>query len=417
MAVVTISRQLGSGGDWLARKLSEETGYLLIDKPKILFLLGEKLRHPGRVRLLEERPPSFLEHLVHARDDVDELVELALRELAARHDLVVVGRGGQKLYAEMQEALHVRVVAPLAARVSRLARELEISQEEARERINKIDRERADFLRYRYGIEVDDPTLYHVIINTGRVPLEEALQLLLTLTRSLKACAAMGDQATAEMVVGTTVPSSGDGPPAPAPAPAPASAPTPVAAEAGGTAGVVATAPATPSGSASGSEGAGNRAPGDGRLRALQAATAAVTARVAAGLPAPPVFPWPHKPTYDNQGKIIFAHPSEAQFARVLDFYRVRWEYEPVTFPLEWSEDGRVLEAFTPDFYLPDLNMFVELTTMRQSLVTRKNRKIRQLRELYPQINIKVFYSRDYRMLLRKLGAQPQEDRPKAEAE
>src|SRR5690242_9577114 len=78
-----------------------------------------------------------------------------------------------------------------------------------------------------------------------------------------------------------------------------------------------------------------------------------------------------------------FAHPSEAQFARLLDFYGVAWRYEPRTFPLR-EQDGRVVEAFAPDFYLPDFDLYVELTTLRQSLVTYKNRKLRRLRELYP---------------------------------
>jgi len=404
VAVVTISRQLGSGGDWLARKLSEETGYLLIDKPKLLFLLREKLRHPGRVRLLEERAPSFLEHLSRTRDNVDELVELALRELAARHDLVVVGRGGQRLYAESDQALHVRVIAPPPVRVERLAHDQQITLDEARERIGRSDRERAEFLRYRYGIDVDDPSLYHVIVNTGRVPLEEALQLLLTLTRSLRSNVGVQSQAVTGMAVGSTVVAVPGGV---------GEVALPPAAAAGAKAG--AAPPAAPP--AAPFLGPAGRGTDDGRLRAIQVATAAATARATEGLPAPPVLPWSHKPTRDSRGELVFAHPSEAQFARVLDFYRVRWEYEPVTFPLEWAEDGRVVEAFTPDFYLPDINLFVELTTMKQSLVTRKNRKVRQLRELYPQINIKVFYSHDYRMLLRKLGTRVQAEKAEAGVE
>lgn len=91
-----------------------------------------------------------------------------------------------------------------------------------------------------------------------------------------------------------------------------------------------------------------------------------------------------------------FAHPAERDFSAVLSYYRIRWAYEPTSFPLEWGEDGRPLEMFTPDFYLPDLRLYVELTTMRQRLVTRKNRKLRRLRELYPDIKIKLLYRRDY---------------------
>ena len=82
----------------------------------------------------------------------------------------------------------------------------------------------------------------------------------------------------------------------------------------------------------------------------------------------------------------------------------VRWAYEPDTFPIGWNLDGDVVESFSPDFYLPDLDLYVELTTLKQKLVRKKNRKLRRLRELYPDIRIKLFYARDFRMLLLKFG-------------
>ncbi len=90
--------------------------------------------------------------------------------------------------------------------------------------------------------------------------------------------------------------------------------------------------------------------------------------------------------------------------ARILDFYAVRWEYEPQTFPILWNIDGAVVESFSPDFYLPDLDLYLEMTTLRQRLVRKKNRKLRRLRELYPSVNIKLFYARDFRALMLKYG-------------
>ena len=90
-----------------------------------------------------------------------------------------------------------------------------------------------------------------------------------------------------------------------------------------------------------------------------------------------------------------FAHPSEAEFAKLLDFYQIDWEYEPRSFALRWAADGRPIEFFTPDFYLPELDLYIELTTLKQSLVTKKNRKLRHLRELYPDVRIKLLYRRD----------------------
>ena len=100
----------------------------------------------------------------------------------------------------------------------------------------------------------------------------------------------------------------------------------------------------------------------------------------------------------------IFANPSEEMFANLLDFYRIAWEYEPRSFPIQLDKNGAALESFTPDFYLPELDLYVELTTMKQSLVTRKNRKVRLLRELYPQVNIQVFYQKDFENLIFKYG-------------
>ena len=103
---------------------------------------------------------------------------------------------------------------------------------------------------------------------------------------------------------------------------------------------------------------------------------------------------------------LAFAHESEEEFARFLDFYKIRWCYEPVCFPIAWDDRGRATESFTPDFFLPDFELYVELTTMKQSLVTKKNRKIRLMRRYYPGIRVKILYRRDYQKLLFKFGVK-----------
>jgi hypothetical protein len=104
---------------------------------------------------------------------------------------------------------------------------------------------------------------------------------------------------------------------------------------------------------------------------------------------------------------ITFAHNSERQFARLLDFYRVEWEYEPTAFPIEWDAAGQPTQHFRPDFYLPGWQLYIEITTLNQRLVTKKNRKVRRLRELYPDVRIKVLYQRDYLKLLERYGLEP----------
>jgi hypothetical protein len=103
---------------------------------------------------------------------------------------------------------------------------------------------------------------------------------------------------------------------------------------------------------------------------------------------------------------VHFAHNSERQFAMLLDFYGIDWEYEPRTFTLERDREDNPVQAFTPDFYLPAYDVYIEITTLNQKLVTKKNRKARRLRELHPDIEIKVLYQRDYLHLLVKYGLE-----------
>lgn len=104
--------------------------------------------------------------------------------------------------------------------------------------------------------------------------------------------------------------------------------------------------------------------------------------------------------------QVRFAHNSERQLAMLLDFYGIVWEYEPREFALEWDRAGNPVQAFRPDFYLPAYDLFIEITTLNQKLVTKKNRKIRRLRELHPEVNVKIFYQRDYLSLLVKYGLE-----------
>jgi hypoxanthine phosphoribosyltransferase len=117
----------------------------------------------------------------------------------------------------------------------------------------------------------------------------------------------------------------------------------------------------------------------------------------------PPTLP-DDDPAPTDRVSPTFAHASEAEMARILDFYRITWEYEPHTFPILWNLDGEVTESFSPDFWLPDLDLYLEMTTLRQKLVRKKNRKLRRIRDLYPDLRIKLFYARDFRALMLKFG-------------
>ncbi len=111
-----------------------------------------------------------------------------------------------------------------------------------------------------------------------------------------------------------------------------------------------------------------------------------------------------HHPACVPAGQVRFAHPSERLFATLLDLSGERWEYEPVEFPLAWDSNGSPVSGFRPDFYLPCRGMFIELTTADQRLVTRKNRKVRRMRELYPEVPITIVYQRDFNSMIESHG-------------
>ena len=113
-------------------------------------------------------------------------------------------------------------------------------------------------------------------------------------------------------------------------------------------------------------------------------------------------------PAQPGQDRPTFSHPAEEAFATILDYYGVTWDYEPRTFPLQWDDQGNVTEAFSPDFYLPQQDLYVELTTLRPKLSNKKNRKMRRMKELYPEINVKLFKRKEMRDLMVKFGLYDQ---------
>ena len=101
---------------------------------------------------------------------------------------------------------------------------------------------------------------------------------------------------------------------------------------------------------------------------------------------------------------VNFVNRGEEEFARLFDYYNLRWEYEPHSFAVEWDADGKPTKYFTPDFYLPDYDLYVEVTTMKQRLITKKHRKIRLLKHYYPHVNVKLLNLNDFKKLMLKYG-------------
>lgn len=110
----------------------------------------------------------------------------------------------------------------------------------------------------------------------------------------------------------------------------------------------------------------------------------------------------------NNNNVPILKTESEIEFAKILDMYQIDWQYEPKTFPIEWDDEGNVVSAFSPDFYLTKFDTYIELTTMNQKYVTEKNRKVKKLQKLYPEVNVKIVYKKDFHSIVERF--KPRED-------
>ena len=311
MGVITISREFGSGGETVAQLVAEKASFLLINKKFILEgLAAYGVAEPKLVSDEKLDPESgFEQH----RDYLGALHDF-IYDLAIRHDLVILGRGGHLLFQDYPPALHVRIIAALNRRIERVMNQYNISAATAHRLVKEQDRQKKSYYRRLFNVNWADLRRFDLVLNSGQISLEDAADLILAAYRihgEPKQLSAAADSEHEE--------------------------------------------------------------------RSLHAGEERADGR--------------------------FMHPSEQQFTRMLDFYQIRWEYEPKTFLLEWDSEGHVLEAFAPDFYLPDQDLYVELTTQRPRQAWRKNKKIRRMQELYPEVKVKLINRQGINSLLNKQGA------------
>ncbi len=117
----------------------------------------------------------------------------------------------------------------------------------------------------------------------------------------------------------------------------------------------------------------------------------------------------PRQSLTNHEKLVVFKHPSEEEFAKILDMHDIEWEYEPRTFPTKWDTEGNVTQAFSPDFYLPRFDTYIELTTMNQKYVSEKKKKVKLLKKLYPGININIVFKDDFNSLLKRFRLKDDE--------
>ncbi len=309
MAVITISREFGSGGEAIASQVADKLGFLLVNKKTIIEgLAAYGIKEPdlaGTEKVTRKRKSGGFKLYTDALHNF-------LFDLAIKENLVIIGRGGNILFQDFTVSLHVKIVAPKKVKLKRIMKAHHLKREGAVKLLEEQEGNKEEYLKKVFNQEINNIYKYDLVINTGNIAFEEASQIILTAFRL------HGERTESGKTKRQTA----------------------------------------------------------GKAKTIKASSP------------------------------VFMHASEKEFAKMLDFYRIKWEYEPKTFPLEWDSEGNVIEAFTPDFYLPEQNTYIELTTQRQKLVWKKNKKARRLKELYPNINIKIMYNKDYQSLLNKFGLE-----------
>lgn len=231
--VITVSRQLGSRGSYIATAVAKTLNLRYLDR-EILQRAAELAGYPDEAMVAQlekrEKVPSVLERVIEAMgrmpmiptiasatlregytydeqiammmledqmsrqeayrrlveeeiraeasEPYTELLRQVIREYAEIGDVMIVGRGGQVVLQENPHVLHIRVQAPLEARIRYLMERMGIDREEAEDQIHQSDKDRARYLRHFHGVDWDDPTLYHLVINTGKITVDTATHLI-----------------------------------------------------------------------------------------------------------------------------------------------------------------------------------------------------------------------------------------------
>ena len=178
MAIITISREMGSGGIPIAHRAAEKLGYTLIDGEAIAKVAGKYGLTPEALEIADEKPPAFVERLDEKMEVDLHVIELIILEYALKGNVIIYGRGGQDLLKDISSVLRVRIVAPFEERVERWAEREWLDPELARILVRKSDQQRAGFIKYYFDRDWDDPLHYDLVINTSRLSEETAVKML-----------------------------------------------------------------------------------------------------------------------------------------------------------------------------------------------------------------------------------------------
>ncbi len=178
MAIITISREMGSGGIPIVHGVAERLGYTLVDRDAILEVAEQYGLSPEDVEKADEKPPAFVEELDKAAALHLHTIELIILDFALKGNIIIYGRGGQDLLRDINSAFRVRITAPFEERVERWAEREWLDPDLAHTLVRKSDQQRAGFIKYYFDRDWDDPLYYDLTINTSRLSEETAVNLI-----------------------------------------------------------------------------------------------------------------------------------------------------------------------------------------------------------------------------------------------
>ncbi len=303
MIFITISRQTGSRGEEIAKLLAEKLALPIINRDFVMEHWFPEIAGDHELHMLAESPGFYLTHTSQG-PTFAEYLEEKLENYIAEQAAVIYGLGSQIIFSRHPAALHIKIIASHEVRTNRIMQSHNLSRKDAETFLKITDRKHRRYISTIYDKDWSDPLLYHLILNTDFLSIEEASSLLYHMAKN--------KQITEDSSV--------------------------------------------------------------------------------------------EHPEQPGEKTVVFKHPSEEEFAKILDMYELEWEYEPRTFPIKWDAEGNITLAFSPDFYLPKFDTYIELTTMNQKYTSEKKKKVKLLEKLYPGTNIKIVFKNDFHALIKRFG-------------
>ncbi len=178
MAIITISRQIGSLGNEIGKELSAKLGYERIEKSRVYAILSEHGFSAADVDKFDEKNPSLLQHLSNQKHLYEHLIRAAVYEFAAKGNVVMIGRGAQVILQDIPGTLHVRVVAPYATRLKRLMNKTGSDEKNAQWTIQQSDRHSSGYIHSYFNADWNDSELYDLVLNTRTMTLNSCVEMI-----------------------------------------------------------------------------------------------------------------------------------------------------------------------------------------------------------------------------------------------